>query len=50
MLTPDSFTKIVQAQVADAVGIPKGSIGRSVSQLVIHGKLQAGDKGTYKLL
>ncbi len=48
-LDPNSFTKINQSALAVAAGLPKGSIGASMSKLVKEGYLSAGPQGGYRV-
>jgi hypothetical protein len=49
MLNPDHFVKINRAAVGAEIGLPKGSIGASISKLLDTGHLIEGGIGEYKL-
>ena len=49
MLNPDHFVKINRAAVGAEIGLPKGSIGASITKLLDTGHLIEGGIGEYKL-
>ncbi len=49
VLNDQSFTKLNQSSVAEAIGLPKGSIGASVKKLLKDGKLVQGEGKEFKL-
>jgi hypothetical protein len=48
-LDPNTFSRINQSALAVAAGLPKGSIGASMSKLVKEGYLSAGPQGGYRV-
>jgi hypothetical protein len=49
LLNPDHFVKINRAAVGAEIGLPKGSIGASITKLLDTGHLIEGGIGEYKL-
>jgi hypothetical protein len=49
ILNPNDFVKINRAAIALEIGMPKGSIGASLSKLIHTGHMVEGSIGTYKL-
>ncbi len=49
ILNPDHFVKINRAAVGADIGLPKGSIGASITKLLDTGHLIVGGIGEYKL-
>lgn len=50
MLNQHEFTKVRQSVVADAAGIPKGSINLAMRQLTALRLIEEGNKGHYRLV
>ncbi len=48
-LKQDDFTAINQTEIGNATGIPNGSIGAAIKNLVELGRIVAGSRGAYKL-
>lgn len=49
ILNSEEFVKINQSSIAADIGLPKGSIGASVSKLIKTGQIVAGPTSTFKL-
>lgn len=49
ILNPNDFVKINRSAVANEIGLPKGSIGASISKLIETGHLIEGSSGEYKV-
>lgn len=49
ILNPTDFLKINRSAIAAKLGVPKGSIGASISKLIETGHLIEGDSGSFKL-
>jgi hypothetical protein len=49
ILNPNHFVKINQSLVGAEIGLPKGSVGASITRLLETGHLIAGGSGEYKL-
>jgi len=49
ILNPDHFVKMNLSAIGAEIGLPKGSIGASITKLVDTGHLVAGGVGEYKL-
>lgn len=49
LLNPDAFVRINRSAVATEIGIPKGSIGATITRLIDSGHLMEDAAGQYKL-
>jgi hypothetical protein len=49
ILNPDHFLKINLSAIGAEIGLPKGSIGASITKLIDTGHLISGGLGEYKL-